>query len=332
MLVGGASQLGGSTSVGGSKTGGSSGSVAPDDRCGGIAGLKCATGSFCDYGACAVVVTDAMGTCVVKPQSCIQSEAPVCGCDGKTYSNDCLRRLAGVGKASDSACGGTGGTGGKTATGGAGGSASGGTTGTNSSSSKRCGGFEGKTCDTGEFCDYAVGTCGDLDGAGTCFKNSGLGGCGAVWQPVCGCNGRTYGNECERLIDGVSKRSEGECPKADGGVSDAGSASAALCSATGGEVKTQSCCTSVSDFPDSCVTGACGCAPTSSHVVSLCSCPNGCFIPGTGCVGNSGTCTVGVDHSCNNNPDLASIHGRCVTGGRCVCTNEFPLLANGKCL
>jgi hypothetical protein len=328
MLVGGASLLGGST--GGSK---SSGSLAPNDRCGGIAGLKCASGSFCDYGACAVVVTDAMGTCVVRPEVCLANVDPVCGCDGKTYSNDCLRRLAGIGKASDGACGGTGGTGGKTATGGTGGSASGGTTGSSSSTGTLC--SSDATCSTGDFCDLLIGNCGltlTHDPAGTCVNKAGTGACTAMWQPVCGCDGKTYGNDCERILFGVSKKSEGECPKADGGVSDAGSASAALCSATGGEVKTQSCCTSVSDFPDFCVTGACGCAPTSSHVISVCSCPNGCFIPGTGCVGNSGICTVGVDHSCNDNPNLASIHGRCVTGGRCVCSKEFPLLANGKCL
>jgi len=59
---------------------------------------------------------------------------------------------------------------------------------------------------------------------------------------------------------------------------------AALCRSTGGQVASTQCCTSVGDFPSSCVLGACGCAPTSSHTVSTCTCPNGgCFSPTTGC-------------------------------------------------
>lgn len=314
MLVGGASLLGGSS--GGSKTG--------DDRCGGIAGLKCSAGFFCDYGAC-VSVIDAMGTCVVKPQSCIQNDAPVCGCDGKTYSNDCLRRLAGVGKASDGACGGTGGTGGtggKTATGGTGGSASGGTTGSSSSTGKLC--SSDVTCGTGAFCDFPT-LCGGGDHAGNCVSNAGIGGCIAVAQPVCGCDGKTYGNDCERIVAGVSKRAEGTCPKADGGVSDAGSTNAVLCTATGGTIKTQTCCASATDFPNSCMVGACGCDPQSGHDITVCECPTGCFVPGEGCF----KCTT--DQSCNNDLTISSFHGKCGNYGRCSCNSGFNMLSNGRC-
>jgi hypothetical protein len=37
--------------------------------------------------------------------SCVANVVPVCGCDGKTYSNDCVRMLAGVSMKSDGACG-----------------------------------------------------------------------------------------------------------------------------------------------------------------------------------------------------------------------------------
>lgn len=36
--------------------------------------------------------------------------------------------------------------------------------------------------------------------------------CGEIYVPVCGCDGRNYGNHCKARQHAVSVRSLGECP------------------------------------------------------------------------------------------------------------------------
>lgn len=59
------------------------------------------------------------------------------------------------------------------------------------------------------------------------------------------------------------------------------------CLGSGGMIVEESCCASVSNFPNNCLIGACGCSPANSHSVQGCDCGEGRCFDGSSCVDRS---------------------------------------------
>lgn len=120
------------------------------------------------------------GTCAPRPVGCDDDCPGVCGCDGDSYCNACNAAAAGVSVQHEGEC-----------------------------DDERPCGFAGVICDEGEFCDAAE--CGALD---LFFCSPIPEDCPTVDDPVCGCDGRTYGNACLANAAEVAVASRGPCDTA----------------------------------------------------------------------------------------------------------------------
>lgn len=206
---------------------------------------SCRSNADCPGRACLNIMTcGGTGTCG-GPTPCAAIVDPVCGCDGRTYSNQCVANNAGVGIRSRGAC--------PSADAGADASAdaSPGTCRTNADCSGR------------DAC-RGIMTCG---GTGTCMAPSV---CPLVFIPVCGCDGRTYGNTCELSNAGIGLRSLGACP-------DAGASCRVNpgCCATDGDCRGSDYCAPIDSCSSGVATGVCKSRPGAGQCWRDADCPSG---------------------------------------------------------
>jgi hypothetical protein len=76
--------------------------------CGGVGppiGFGGCSAGFCQAptGVCNIIVQNT-GSCTLVPRTCVNLNKPVCGCDLRTYKNDCARRQARVSKLKEGVC------------------------------------------------------------------------------------------------------------------------------------------------------------------------------------------------------------------------------------
>lgn len=72
-----------------------------------------------------------------------------------------------------------------------------------------CGGPDGLTCAADEYCNYPIGSCGAGGATGVCELRPVL--CPDIYEPVCACDDKTFGNACEAAAEGKSLAQLGPC-------------------------------------------------------------------------------------------------------------------------
>ncbi|MDE0882834.1 MAG: Kazal-type serine protease inhibitor domain-containing protein [Myxococcota bacterium] len=164
----------------------------PAGVCGTRGGVpNCGAGAFCNFPeANNCGRTDQGGQCDWVPEACGEIFAPVCGCDGNTYSNPCEAFSHSVSVDYQGECDAPPAPGGES-----------------------CGPpRQPVMCTDGHYCDRPVGTCpvGRVSTGGSCTLRPRM--CTRELNRVCGCDNVDYSNPCLANRAGTSVRSMGRCP------------------------------------------------------------------------------------------------------------------------
>jgi len=132
--------------------------------------MDCGESAYCFFEQCAMET----GVCMLRPEACPEVWDPVCGCDGVTYGNACEAAMAGMSVDYEGEC-----------------------------EEQYC--WSNDDCAETDYCFFHVCAA----ETGVCLPRPE--GCPDVWEPVCGCDGVTYGNACEAAMAGMSVDYEGAC-------------------------------------------------------------------------------------------------------------------------
>lgn len=197
--------------------------------CSGQAEDRCGDLEYCAYADgthCGAAKASASAICQPRPDGCPDRRETVCGCDHKTYRNRCSAAHAGAAVLHTGACSGKGRgcvvqwvsyLDGETEVPAADGCNACTCTDGKLACSKRtcpplavCGGVSGQGCSDHEYCAYVGGGgCGATDATSVCRPRPNH--CGREWIPVCGCDGRRYGNPCQAAWHGVGYGNPDSC-------------------------------------------------------------------------------------------------------------------------
>ncbi len=139
---------------------------------------ECGPFEYCAFAPLECGPSREPGRCEPRPDFCEDDCPGACGCDGTIYCSECHARRAGVNVTGDERCG-----------------------------PPPCG-PAGLVCADGEYCDLGA----ECGAAGRHRCRGVPVTCSGSLDPVCGCDGVTYGNACLARQAGATVATTGECP------------------------------------------------------------------------------------------------------------------------